>query len=291
MRSRSPQSPPGSWPSVGGPLNDPPAITARAAVTRMSGVSVFSSRPCRSSSRLPARRTQASRSSVVAAPRARRRSRVSTASRSKRMSRAPGRRTGCSSPVVLRRGGDAPWAGPGVANTAIPRSGARETSEGRRATRPTARRAVRSMAGPPASRPATSGGADPPEVPLDRVDELGDRPERIDPLPQRASVRQAVGVPAREGANLVEGEALLLAVAQQGEVVQDEGPSILERGLRRRNAGPPLGDLPEDPRILDGGPADHDSIAAGLAPEPHGVVRRLDVAVAADRDGERLLEG
>ena len=46
--------------------------------------------------------------------------------------------------------------------------------------------------------------------------------------------------------------------------------------------------LPEDPRIASGSPADHNAVAAGLLHHVQGVLHASDVPVSDDRDAHRL---
>src|SRR3954469_12882426 len=66
---------------------------------------------------------------------------------------------------------------------------------------------------------------------LDRLQEGGDVGNLVDRLAELAAVRQAVGVPAGELAELVEGELGMLALGHHAEVVEDEVAAVGEGGL------------------------------------------------------------
>src|SRR5262249_3965498 len=102
--------------------------------------------------------------------------------------------------------------------------------------------------------------------------------------------RQAVRVPPREGPDLVQRERLLLALAEHGEVVQDQIPALLQARLARQAACAQGRDLAEDPGGLDRRSADPDAVASSRLEESERVGGRLDVAVAADRYRQNLLQ-
>src|SRR3954454_8718212 len=82
---------------------------------------------------------------------------------------------------------------------------------------------------------------------LDRLQEGGDVGDLVDRLAELAAVRQAVGVPAGELAQLVEGEGGMLALSHHAEVVEDEVAAVGEGGLAHRAPLQPRGDLLEEP--------------------------------------------
>src|SRR5438093_11896229 len=109
-------------------------------------------------------------------------------------------------------------------------------------------------------------------------------------LAQRGGARHALRVPAEV---LAELERRLARVA-----LQPQGEScVLERGCEAllRSRGRPLGmplqqisPLGEEPRVPERTTRDHDAGAAGVPAHGENVLRGADVAVADDRNVERL---
>src|SRR6201986_703905 len=87
---------------------------------------------------------------------------------------------------------------------------------------------------------------------LDGGQEGGDVGDLVDRLAELAAVRQAVGVPAGELPQLVEGEEGVLALGHHAEVVQDQVAAVGEGRLPELAAGETGGDLPEDPGVAGG---------------------------------------
>src|SRR4051794_13921757 len=124
----------------------------------------------------------------------------------------------------------------------------------------------------------------------DRLQEGGDVGDLVDRLAELAAVRQAVGVPAGELAELVEGEGGMLALGHHAEVVEDEVAAVGEGGLGHRAPLQAGGDLLEEPGVAGGAAPHHDAVAAALGQHAQGVRGLTDVPIADHRDGEGLLE-
>src|SRR6202035_2218423 len=84
---------------------------------------------------------------------------------------------------------------------------------------------------------------------LDGAEEAGDVRLLVDALAQAPAVGQAVGVPAGELPQLVEGVLRALALGHHAEVTEDEVAPVLERGLQVRAAPDAGGDLAKDPGV------------------------------------------
>lgn len=125
---------------------------------------------------------------------------------------------------------------------------------------------------------------------LDRLQETGNVRKGLDPLAELAAVGDAVGVPAAEFPQFVQGVRGALPFRHLAKVLEDQGPALGQGGHPRRPACQKVRGLVEDPGVLGRCPADQDAVATGLPQHLESVFGFLDVAVAEDGDRNGLLE-
>ena len=112
----------------------------------------------------------------------------------------------------------------------------------------------------------------------------------VDRLAERGAARNAVGEPGGELLHLAGGigESFF---NQHPEVGADHFVAVALAGFVVATGCSVLGNLAEDPGIGSGGAADHDRVASGLRNHRAGVLGCADIAVADDRNFDRLLDG